>query len=302
MNINLSFARCSLALGTCLLSGAPALAAVNVYGTASSAGPTITVTVYADVTDTSVLSFGVNLHYPSTALRLISATNNPTIWHFSDGTRQLNAGMPDTSLPGEVILVGGHMDGTNPLAGVCGSQLILGTVSFARLSAAPPAFTVAMGPTRPFANFVTSNGTVLDHEVGAVVFQGVFPNPNDQDLDGLADAWEMEHFGAIARYGYDDDPDGDGFGNRAEQAAGSDPADPASNLRLTVRTQPEGIQFEWRSAPGRVYTIEASSDLQHFLPLASPVPATPPVNSFLLRGPLPAGSACYRLRLELPGS
>lgn len=48
------------------------------------------------------------------------------------------------------------------------------------------------------------------------------PNP-DADGDGLLDAWEIEHFGAISVSDGDDDPDGDGLNNEEEETLGLDP-------------------------------------------------------------------------------
>ncbi len=59
----------------------------------------------------------------------------------------------------------------------------------------------------------------------------------DSDGDGLADGWEVLHFGETGedlftitgKQNGTGDPDGDGYSNEAEETAGSDPNDPASN-------------------------------------------------------------------------
>jgi hypothetical protein len=52
----------------------------------------------------------------------------------------------------------------------------------------------------------------------------------DQDFDGLPDKWETTHrlnfYSAAGVDGPDGDPDGDGFTNREEFAAGSKPTIP----------------------------------------------------------------------------
>ena len=57
------------------------------------------------------------------------------------------------------------------------------------------------------------------------------------------------------------DPDGDGMNNQAEYAAGTDPKDPNSALRiltLVVQSQPLQAVLGWQSASSRSYIIEAA--------------------------------------------
>ena len=49
----------------------------------------------------------------------------------------------------------------------------------------------------------------------------------DTDSDGLADAWERQHFGSLV-FNAGGDPDADGWGNLQEQEAGSNPSDLSS--------------------------------------------------------------------------
>ncbi|MFC4992838.1 cadherin domain-containing protein [Rubritalea tangerina] len=51
----------------------------------------------------------------------------------------------------------------------------------------------------------------------------------DADSDGLIDAWEVTHFGAIASYDSDADADADGLSNGEEQSAGTVPTDTDSD-------------------------------------------------------------------------
>jgi 3-phytase len=53
------------------------------------------------------------------------------------------------------------------------------------------------------------------------------PSSGDSDGDGLPDSWEERYFGDLDENGAGD-PDGDGFTNLEEYAAGSDPTDAAS--------------------------------------------------------------------------
>jgi hypothetical protein len=60
-------------------------------------------------------------------------------------------------------------------------------------------------------------------------------NPNDADRDGLPDAWETLHWGHL-NYTAADDPDGDGFTNAQEFAAGTNPANSRSFPARPVTT------------------------------------------------------------------
>jgi hypothetical protein len=69
----------------------------------------------------------------------------------------------------------------------------------------------------------------------------VFNNPNDGDMDGLPDDWEMSHLGSLT-HGPEDDPDGDGFGNLEELNAGTDPDDMGS---VPGDSDGNGLQDLW---------------------------------------------------------
>ena len=65
------------------------------------------------------------------------------------------------------------------------------------------------------------------------------------------------------------DSDGDGSGNRAEYAAGTDPLDAASSLGISSFVRGEGsLTLSWRSVPGRSYAIEESDDLSSWRSVA----------------------------------
>jgi autotransporter-associated beta strand protein len=98
-------------------------------------------------------------------------------------------------------------------------------------------------------------------------------------------AW-IAGFPAIADPAPEADPDGDGWNNRDEWVAGTDPTNPASRFTTTVTTA--GLAFT-RSA-GRTYIVESSADLGGWSPHATAPPGT---GAVLVPHPVPAGAARF---------
>ena len=114
-------------------------------------------------------------------------------------------------------------------------------------------------------------GTALTGSgLGPVVLEGVsvrlaFPPSLDTDADGLTDTWELAHglnrYSAQGDDGAEGDPDHDGFVNRLEQMAGTDPRDATSVLRLSlVPIDPQRSLVSWHAIPGRKYQLEYAND------------------------------------------
>ena len=278
---------------------APASAAVRVYGEASSTGPEISVEIYADITGTPIVSHSFKLFYNATQLRLLGAAHNEAVWYMHDGLRSVAYGGPDSSPAGEILFTGARLDARNPRAGVSGNRVLLGTARFARNSPATPTFDMTIGRTGQFANFVNTDAGIVEAQPGQVVMLSIKPGSADQDLDGLSDSWEERFFGGTRAF-YSDDSDGDGANNLGEQAAGSDPTDRRSVLRLDISEGRERIRLEWPSADDRSYAIEGAKELGRFEALEKGLLATPPLNTFEFdRRSLP-GILFFRVSVEAP--
>jgi hypothetical protein len=276
-------------------------AAVSVYGTASSTGPTISVRVHADITATPILSYGFRVLSDPGVVQGVDAVRNEAIWFLGSSLNPIPYPPADLSQPGEALLVGGRMDSANPLQGVLGNNVLLGMVVYGRVTTETPTFELAPGRPAEFADFVTKYGSVLDDQPGQVTYVRIRPDPNDMDLDGLLDTWEKDHFGSIEKAFYSDDPDNDEYNNRAEQELGSDPRDRDSNLGFIILPEAQGLSLRWTSFEGRLFTVEISQDLRRFRPLQTGIKATPPVNTFPLQPSTTPGSQFYRVLLESAG-
>ncbi|NCA81193.1 MAG: hypothetical protein EOM72_00405, partial [Opitutae bacterium] len=90
--------------------------------------------------------------------------------------------------------------------------------------------------------------------------------------DGLANEWRQERFGTPDGPPADEDSDGDGQDNRAEETAGTHPLD--RNSRFVVELDPPapGVPFalHWPFAANRFYDVDFTTNLlQPFAPLAT---------------------------------
>jgi hypothetical protein len=143
-----------------------------------------------------------------------------------------------------------------------------GIDSFALKSASPPTYTLtptingalatvrsidgapASGGNFPVTGFTSATrGRVIRVDLGVV--------PAGTSYE----AWAIAHFGSASapQAAPTADPDGDGFNNAAEFAAGTDPNDPSSALRilrLAIQTQPPGAVLTWQSASNHNYIVE----------------------------------------------
>jgi hypothetical protein len=94
------------------------------------------------------------------------------------------------------------------------------------------------------------------------------------------------------------DPDLDGFTNLEEFTAGTDPGDPASQLRLEITHDATGnAHLHWAAVPARTYTLEYTLDPASGAWSAAPgvIRVTGALAEFEESAPLPS-PRYYRLR------
>jgi len=120
-------------------------------------------------------------------------------------------------------------------------------------------------------------------------------------LDGNADGTNTWDLGAFEFAHPTADSDRDGAPDAAELAAGTDATNAASRLAMSaLNPQPDAVVLEWPSATGRRYALGSSTNLADavFLPGASNLPATPPLNVHTVAVPPAASSAFWRVGVE----
>jgi hypothetical protein len=135
--------------------------------------------------------------------------------------------------------------------------------------------------------------------VSDLASQSVWKLLPDRDFDGIPDAEE----GGTTPYtvGVDDrlvDTDGDGASNGAEYVAGTNPRDRTSALRVVALAEADGkVSLHWQSVVGRVYGLEASSDLLQWESVGAPVGGT---GGELSAKDAPTAARYYRLAVSRP--
>ncbi len=91
----------------------------------------------------------------------------------------------------------------------------------------------------------------------------------DTDGDGIADAWELLHFGDLTTANSKSDFDHDGFTDLQEYLADTDPKDPSSNLRITLYSfaaNGSPVTLTWNSRPTRGYRVLQQVNLDSGFP------------------------------------
>lgn len=86
----------------------------------------------------------------------------------------------------------------------------------------------------------------------------------DLDGDGIGDAYEMQHFGALYKIDATSDYDNDGHSDVSEYLANTDPVDAQDFLKILVHTfdaSYKSVTIQFTSKTNRLYRIEHNTDL-----------------------------------------
>ncbi|MDI9401243.1 MAG: thrombospondin type 3 repeat-containing protein [Limisphaerales bacterium] len=106
----------------------------------------------------------------------------------------------------------------------------------------------------------------------------------DKNRDGLPDDWQALYFGSDKDKWPSawEDSDGDGVSNLDEFLAGTDPTDPESALKTSLKVTAQGVRLEWGTVPGFVYQVQSSEGMQEWANLGVPRRATAGKDSIAL--------------------
>jgi hypothetical protein len=131
--------------------------------------------IYVDTGGVELRSGGVMMTYDTGKLSAPVATKNETDWYFGAGVAQHDYMNPDTATSGLVVFIVGILNENHPAAGVGGTRVKVGDVSFTREDTVNPpldtsgadqavffGITTDLGRVAPYVNFVDTAGTELD--------------------------------------------------------------------------------------------------------------------------------------------
>jgi len=145
------------------------------------------------------------------------------------------------------------------------------------------------GATATVSNVLAASThvTMTAQDVGVAATYRIDP-ALDTDGDGIADAWEMSHFGNLttASDGGESDSDEDGASDLAEFIAGTGPDDAGSNFEVEeIALGANGdVTIRWQGVVGKTYTLQTSAGLQgDWTPIAVGIPGSAPLTSYTIR-------------------
>lgn len=164
-------------------------AELKVYLEGAYSENSLVVQLYANTDSFKLVSAGVKILYDSSQLSVTRVQKNGKLWSISDGNVTCPYMEPDISNPGEIVIILGKLDlsdPTNPTKAVTGERVLLAEVEFAckenskispsPLSSSPVNLDYARSGN--YRNFVTIEGKVLDHK--SVTFGSLLTGPVEQ--------------------------------------------------------------------------------------------------------------------------
>jgi hypothetical protein len=131
------------------------------------------------------------------------------------------------------------------------------------LSTEIPRFDLVTGAFGGYAYSANCGWISLSNAFAYVKTDSVTPGA-DTDGDGMADAWEIQHFGSTGAKNGLADSDGDGVLDKDEYAADTDPLNVNDRLRITAisaNSLGSTSTVTWTSHNTRLYQVQTRGDL-----------------------------------------
>ena len=108
--------------------------------------------------------------------------------------------------------------------------------------------------------------------------------------DGIPNDWRQAYFGTPAGPPADEDTDGDGYANRAEEIAGTHPLEAGSFFAMDAPALGPPVALQWSFLANRAYDVWFTPDLQ--------LPFQPLATGLATNAYAPGSNGFYRLRVR----
>jgi hypothetical protein len=164
--------------------------------------------------------------------------------------------LPQTVIPGELVSVSAAATG-NPLPFEWEWRRVSTPLITNRVDERFNVFTFVN--TNPVGSIVSYRVIARTFNLSATTTFNISTTA-DADGDGMADTWETNYFGSNA-IGANADADGDGVSNRGEYAAGTNPTNALSFLRVELDANSGSPVVSFGAEPGRTYAVEFRDNL-----------------------------------------
>lgn len=201
-------------------------------------------------------------------------------------------------LPGNIIVTNNLSQARATLAGPTPRNANGHYTNFAGML--PGQYVATWNPVQYY--FTPPPQTNLLHQQTVIEFAGIYTFP-DENENGMSDTWEQQFFGEISfTRTCATDTDNDGFPDCAEFAAGTNPIQANSFLRLgapSFQAPISKLLFQWNSSPGRIYQVQGTRDGETWVPFSSWIRATTGNTSVLTPVPDEDNSDPFLFRLEV---
>jgi hypothetical protein len=168
---------------------------------------------------------------------------------------------------GTVVVSKNIASGSFTLTGPASSSQS-GTGLLSTFSNAPPGqYIVQFGDVAFYYTPPAQTNTLLASNT--LTFTGTYTFP-DVNSNGMSDLYEQYYFGTVSSNRTRlTDTDGDGMTDFAEFIAGTDPTNPASNLRILKSFITNRVMtVQWSAVPGRIYQLQTSTNLMDWEPVS----------------------------------
>jgi hypothetical protein len=185
------------------------------------------------------------------------------IYSANVGWIHLGSGAPTNGIQYQNLSAGDfgvNRDGLGNLRGHAYGANI-GWINFENTGA--PKVNLATGRLSGHAYSANCGWISLSNAVAFVQTDAIAPGA-DTDGDGIADAWERLNFGNLTAANATSDADLDGFSDRNEYLADTQPLNASSYLRITASTFADGgtnVDLTWTSELTRLYYVQKDLDL-----------------------------------------